>query len=134
MININHIRKDVDEASINIELFDCIDSTNTYLKNMEGMTTDYSLCLAEQQTAGYGQYQRQWSSPANKNIYLSLRTTIGLPITQLSGLSLVVGLSVCQALEFLWPILSSLLTIKWPNDIYCNGEKLGGYFSRGNKK
>lgn len=126
MLNINNIQKHLNDTSIRIELFDKVDSTNTYLKNINGMDAKYLLCLAEKQTAGYGQYQRQWASPANKNIYLSLRTTIGLPITQLSGLSLVVGLSVYQALEFLWPILSSLLTIKWPNDIYCNGEKLGG--------
>jgi BirA family biotin operon repressor/biotin-[acetyl-CoA-carboxylase] ligase len=45
-------------------------------------------------------------------------------MSEMAGLSLVVGILTAQALESLNPTLKPFL--KWPNDIYVNNQKTGG--------
>ena len=62
------------------------------------------------------------------NIYVRSLITVHpfqKDISELSGLSLVVGLAVCQAIENAC-LLSEPLTLKWPNDVLANGKKLAG--------
>ena len=104
----------------NIHLFDTLDSTNTWLKQ-NGACGD--ICIAEQQTAGRGRRGNQWLSPKAENIYLSLKWCFSTLPTHLSLLSLVVGLSIVNALK---KIGLSDHGVKWPNDIYWQGLKMGG--------
>ena len=108
-----------------LEIHDSLHSTNTYLSEQTEANTALAwICLAEQQTAGKGRRGRQWVSPYGCNIYLSIRWCFqqgGMASTQ--GLSLAVGVAVMRALQ------QSGITqvgLKWPNDIYSVGKKLGG--------
>lgn len=83
-----------------------------------------SFCLAEHQSRGRGRLGRSWISPFGKNIYCSFSYTFNKDITEMSGLSLVVGILITRALESLNPKLKPLL--KWPNDIYIADRKVGG--------
>ncbi|HFC93508.1 MAG TPA: biotin--[acetyl-CoA-carboxylase] ligase [Leucothrix mucor] len=103
-----------------IHLFNSLDSTNTWLKQ-NGACGD--ICLAEQQTAGKGRRGNQWLSPKAENIYLSLNWCFATMPAHLSLLSLVVGLSIVKALQ---QIGLSEHGVKWPNDIYWQGLKMGG--------
>ena len=47
-----------------------------------------------------------------------------MSIDRLSGISLVTAIAIASALES--NDLSSNIKVKWPNDIFCNGKKLGG--------
>ncbi|WP_016954148.1 biotin--[acetyl-CoA-carboxylase] ligase [Catenovulum agarivorans] len=80
------------------------------------------LSATDKQTQGRGRRGREWISPFAQNLYFSLGIQINLPMAELSGLSLVVGIAVAKALQAhqLNPQL------KWPNDIYLTGKKLGG--------
>ncbi|WP_017443630.1 biotin--[acetyl-CoA-carboxylase] ligase [Gayadomonas joobiniege] len=80
------------------------------------------LVIAERQTAGRGRRGRDWYSPFAQNIYFSLGLSLNLSLAELSGLSIRVGLAVADCLRANgWPV-----QLKWPNDIYLDGAKLGG--------
>lgn len=108
-----------------IELHDSLASTNTYLlEQAQHQAPSGLVCLAEQQTAGKGRRGRQWVSPYGSNIYLSILWRFqqgGMASTQ--GLSLAVGVAVIRALRQLG---IGEVGLKWPNDIYSGGKKLGG--------
>lgn len=108
---------------VNIEVFDEIDSTNQYLKEKphRGGT---DICCANRQTKGRGRQGREWFSPADENIYCSMRWPITCPINQLPALSIVTGLAIIAAMQTL--SIERPLQIKWPNDMYCDNKKWGG--------
>jgi BirA family transcriptional regulator, biotin operon repressor / biotin---[acetyl-CoA-carboxylase] ligase len=107
-----------------LEVFDQIPSTNTYLSKraLENAPLG-SVCLAEQQTAGKGRRGRHWVSPFGSNIYLSVLWRFQASPMAISGLSLAVGVAVIRALKSHY---NAVFQLKWPNDIYCQGKKLGG--------
>jgi BirA family biotin operon repressor/biotin-[acetyl-CoA-carboxylase] ligase len=84
------------------------------------------LVLAERQTAGRGRgANRWWSAPGALTFSLALEAPAGrLPLDERPRVALVAGLAVCQALEALGP--RSEWRVKWPNDVYGDGFKVGG--------
>jgi BirA family biotin operon repressor/biotin-[acetyl-CoA-carboxylase] ligase len=97
------------------------ESTNEALKG-EGFKHN-KLVIAEYQSSGRGRRGRQWISPIASNLYWSLGWKTQLPVQQLGGLSLVVGLAIVKSLQELGIVGVEL---KWPNDIRYQGRKLGG--------
>ncbi len=80
------------------------------------------VALAEQQTAGRGRRGRDWVSPFGANLYLSLVASFSGGAAAIEGLSLAVGVAVRRALLR----FGCDSELKWPNDILCGGDKLGG--------
>lgn len=97
-----------------------VDSTNQYLKDN---FKDKHLVVAEFQTAGRGRRGRAWQSPMATNLYFSYGWKTSLPVQQLGGLSLVIGVSIAETLE---KIGFDDLQLKWPNDVRVNQKKLAG--------
>jgi len=108
-----------------LEIHDQIDSTNRYLADQAilGRLASGSVCLAEHQTAGRGRRGRCWVSPFGSNVYLSLLWRFPQGIANTAGLSLAAGVAVIRALRALG---MGQMGLKWPNDIYHQGKKLGG--------
>lgn len=107
-----------------LETFSSIDSTHSYLLQQAKNYAAHGLvCVAEQQTAGYGRRGTAWSSPFGLNLYCSLCWHFDRNSALLNGLSLVIGLAIQQTLTQ-WGIDG--VKIKWPNDIYYDGKKLAG--------
>lgn len=79
--------------------------------------------LAEQQTSGRGRRGRIWESPFGANIYLSVVWEFPGGLATIDGLSLAVGVALCEALEEM-RILG--VGLKWPNDLVRDKKKLGG--------
>lgn len=123
LLNENLIINNLKDKNIEIEVFESIDSTNTYLKSIIA-TRKPRICVAEYQTKGRGRFNREWYSPFGKNIYLSVGYSFEKDIRDLAGLSMVVGLSIIQTLKSL--ILKEPLVLKWPNDVMVNDRKLAG--------
>ena len=122
LLDKNAIKKSL-KNKIKIEVLESISSTMDYFKN----NTDHKniqACLAELQTAGRGRFNRHWQTPFAQNISLSLCYPFAKDISQLAGLSTVIGLSICQTLKNY--ALTKPLKLKWPNDIIYADKKLGG--------
>ena len=82
------------------------------------------------QTAGRGQAGNSWESAKGKNLLFS--TLVRYPAVEAANqwrLSMLVAVAVREAIvSILSPLASRLspITIKWPNDIYYNDQKLVG--------
>lgn len=100
-----------------------VDSTNAYLKNWSKKRLCHgTLCLADRQTAGRGQYQRKWVSEPFSNLTFTVSFT---PTRNISPhvLNLACALAIADTATQYTGLQAG---IKWPNDILCNGKKLSG--------
>ena len=105
-----------------VEVLPQIDSTNTELmRRARAGRLEPVLLVAETQTAGRGRLGRDWHSGAAAHTGASLTFSLGLPLqmSDWSGLSLAVGVSVVQSLH-------PDLQLKWPNDVWLRDRKLAG--------
>ena len=80
--------------------------------------------VACEQTAGRGRYGRQFFSPADTGVYLSLllRPTAYSP-QQATCLTAAAAAAMCQAME---AVTGQQPGIKWVNDIFLHGKKVCG--------
>lgn len=104
------------------DLLESCPSTNTLLlQRASAGAPSGSVLWALAQTAGRGRRGREWVSTVGDSLTFSLLWRFDA--SPLAGLSLIAGLAVVDA-------LSSLgvegLALKWPNDIWLDGRKLGG--------
>ena len=104
----------IDPARIHLPL--CCASTNTEVLR----DTRIDVCLTESQWAGRGRRGRRWSSPFGRHLYLSYGWTQLRPVH--AALTIVAALSVFTLLRARLPDL----WVKWPNDLWVEGRKLGG--------
>lgn len=109
-------------AGLAIDVVQLTDSTNRRLHEAPA-AADPQLLLAEYQTAGRGRRGRAWRSPYGANLALSLAWSFPAWPPQLSALPLAVGVACARALAALG---LHGLRLKWPNDLYVDGRKLGG--------
>ncbi len=102
------------------------DSTNSQLMNRlrdgNALLSGFVL-VAEAQTAGRGRRGNTWLSPFGSNLYFSMYWSLQRGLQAAMGLSLVIGVVVAELLEQHYGIDVQL---KWPNDIYIAGKKVGG--------
>lgn len=104
-----------------------VDSTNNYLKNLLTNSTpppEGTVIMAENQYSGRGQVQNKWFAEPGKNLTVSflLCPTFVKAVDQFD-LNRAVSLGVA---DFASHFLGSKVSIKWPNDIYWEDNKLGG--------
>lgn len=97
-------------------------STNTLaLQLLAKGTPEGTVVLAHQQSAGRGQHGHQWNSTVG-GIYLSVVLYPQLAIEKLLQITLWSAWGVC------WSLRRQGLPVhlKWPNDLLCEGKKIGG--------
>lgn len=111
------------DALAGLETFLSIDSTNQYLMQKPPGSPAPWLAVAEHQRAGRGRRGRSWQSPFAGNLYASLLWRFHQVSANFASLSLVVGVLVCRVLAAQG---IRELGLKWPNDVLCQGRKLGG--------
>lgn len=104
--------------------FEGIDSTNTYAKKLaEELDTHGALIVANEQYHGKGRRGKNWDSPKEGGIFMTLILKPNIPPLRASMLTLVAGLAVSNSIYQLYDIKNQ---IKWPNDIVINGKKVCG--------
>lgn len=123
LLNKNRILQETAAYPYDLDVFETIDSTNTYLMN-ENQERSTQVCISEFQTAGKGRRGRKWHSPFGQNIYMSLSRSFTKDISELSGIGLVMGIALAKTLEAYDSAL--IPKLKWPNDLFLGGKKLGG--------
>lgn len=107
-----------------VEVLGVADSTNEVaMARIRSGDRRHVAIFAEQQTAGRGRRGRSWESPYGANIYLSLVWEFSGGLATIDGLSLAVGVALCEAFERLH---IPGIGLKWPNDLVLKGKKLGG--------
>ena len=107
---------------IPLHLFEILPSTNQTLWKFlaEGATLPTAV-IAAQQTAGKGQWGRQWQSETG-GLYLSLALAPNLQVTHSPQLTFCSAWGIATVLRsYGIPVL-----LKWPNDLILLGRKLGG--------
>lgn len=108
-----------------LEIFECIDSTNSYLlTRAKNGALSGSVCLAEQQTQGRGRRGRSWDSPLGANIYCSLLWRFAHVVADKSSLSLAIAVMVLNTLKKYG--VEKQIQLKWPNDVLIDGRKIAG--------
>jgi BirA family biotin operon repressor/biotin-[acetyl-CoA-carboxylase] ligase len=107
--------------------FETLASTNDLAKDLGAQEApEGALVVAETQTAGRGRLGRHWSSPPSQGLYVSLLLRPFLPPEEVPLITLTAAVAVVRALRRQTGILAG---IKWPNDIYLAGKKVGGILS-----
>lgn len=114
---------DAGGSPMQIDVFQTIESTNTWLLKQATPMNQARLCVAESQTAGRGRRGNQWQSGENKNITMSLAWRFARWPRQITGLSLAIGMLVAENLNSTYGLN---VKVKWPNDLMVGDEKLGG--------
>lgn len=100
-----------------VEVHCICESTNVLAARGAGA----SLCLAETQTAGRGRRGHTWVQPFASGLALSCG--VPLKVSRAEGLAIAMAVAVAEALASCgFPGIG----LKWPNDIYARGAKLGG--------
>ncbi len=107
-------------------LLDEVPSTNSYAKEHYSGLSDGQTVCARCQTAGRGRTGRRWLSPAGKCF---AGTAVFKNLHDGFHGGAVLGIAVLRALAEAVPGLPCYL--KWPNDLYVNGRKLGGILCEG---
>ena len=92
--------------------------------------------IAQNQTAGKGRAGRAWIANPKDSLCFSLAYPFKRTPSELSGLSLLVGLAVIHGIAQACNLNQTQLQraglrLKWPNDILLNGTKLGGILIEG---
>ena len=112
-------------SATRMSVVDVVDSTNRRLLDWtDPVTLHGRVCIAEYQSDGRGRQGRPWIAAGYQNLTLSSgledRTKL---TTELSAVSLVAGLAVCDCLE---DIGLGGVCLKWPNDVMSPVGKLAG--------
>lgn len=101
-----------------------IDSTNAYLSErlLSGEITEPTTVFTHSQNKGKGMGQNIWVSDNDKNALFSIALFTEIKTEEIFKVSLATSMSIYEFLK-----LKGITTkIKWPNDIYYDGKKLGG--------
>ncbi|WP_334329592.1 biotin--[acetyl-CoA-carboxylase] ligase [Companilactobacillus sp. HBUAS59699] len=121
-INRSTIENKIDQP-IKILTFKKINSTNTFAKEyLLDHPNQTVAIIADAQTAGYGRFKRDFYSPQQTGIYLSI--IIPTTITNPGLLTTMAGLASITALKKNFP--EENLKLKWINDLLLNNKKVGG--------
>lgn len=106
---------------------DEVDSTNRFLIDQPPSDGGHAV-VSWNQTGGRGRLQREWVSPKNKSLALSVelwRDRVPQPLTDQWRGSLSVVAGVCLA-EAIRPFVDGEVSVKWPNDVLIDGGKVAG--------
>ena len=114
---------------LNIEIFNELDSTNTYLKKIgSNGEKENQLVIALSQTGGRGRMGRSFYSPNDTGIYFSLLIHPEFSAEKSLFLTVMAAVSVA---ETVMKYNKNDVKIKWVNDIYIDGKKVCGILTEG---
>lgn len=108
---------------LQFELFDKLDSSNTYLKSIAHKCHEGHVVIAKTQTAGKGRLGRSFYSPDTAGIYMSVLLKPKLNINNTGLITAMSAVAVCEAISIETNIDCS---IKWVNDLYYRNKKICG--------
>lgn len=121
ILNKKYIENNISKKVV---IFDEIDSTNNYLKNLaKDKSQNNILVVANYQTNGRGRLGRTFISDKSNGIYMSLLVRPNISINDAKKITCLTAVSINNAINELTGLNSK---IKWVNDIYINNKKVCG--------
>ncbi|MHA1190051.1 MAG: biotin--[acetyl-CoA-carboxylase] ligase [Alphaproteobacteria bacterium] len=117
----------VTDPGIRRQSFGAVGSTNDLAFEAAASGDTGNLWItAERQTAGRGRQGRDWISEPG-NLYASLLLPCVADISVIAQVPLVAAVALCDGLEGVCgPAGAGRFTIKWPNDLLLDGQKIAG--------
>lgn len=103
-----------------------VESTNDYLKTLVSETKNQLeglVVIADAQTKGRGQQGTKWLSEPGMNLCFSIYLKPKLDLSKQFVISQITSLAL---VDFIKSNGIEEVSIKWPNDIYINNEKVAG--------
>ncbi len=101
-----------------------VNSTNDYALLLAAQDASHgTVIVAEEQKKGRGRLRRDWLSPPNRGIYLSMLLRDPLPLQIAPQTTYIGALALVKVLRNQFGLPAS---IKWPNDVLINGKKTSG--------
>lgn len=117
------------QHSLQVQVFQTIDSTNKLAKQLATENPSRPLAIiANQQTAGYGRYGRQYYSPKDTGVYISLLLPMANKNVTSGLLTTGAAVAVVKIFESLYHVK---LQIKWVNDLIYENRKIAGIMTEG---
>ena len=105
-----------------LRVYDELASTNTQLWKLLGEGAGAgTVAIARRQSSGRGQWGRVWQSGPG-GLYLSLAISPDWPVTHSVRLTYLSAWGIATAFHN----LGLPVRVKWPNDLFFEGKKLGG--------
>ena len=98
-------------------------STNDVAKELALKGVNSAIVVSESQTNGRGRLNREFYSPKDKGVYLSVLLRPNIKLKNAPKITAFCGVCVARAIESL---ASVKVGIKWVNDLFINGKKVGG--------
>ena len=106
-----------------IKLYPETESTNILAMEMASQgAAEGAVIVTETQTGGKGRLGRKWISPKG-NLYFSVILRPDIPTHKAPLITLMGAVAVVSALRKQCDVQAA---IKWPNDIFISGKKVGG--------
>jgi len=114
---------DAGSVSFKIYRFGELESTNLYLKERAVESDDFSVILADTQTAGRGRFDRKWVSRSSRGLTFSVKIPLDtIPVENWCNITQMMALAVRELLEK----QGVFSLIRWPNDIIVGTAKICG--------
>lgn len=121
----------------NLIHFERLNSTNDFACEIEKKSDSNNLkedlngtvIISETQDQGRGRISRDWLSPRG-GLWFTIILATKIKEKDLSKMNLLAAISVAEILLTKYKLK---VTVKWPNDIYCNECKLAGILSETEK-
>lgn len=113
-----------DIGKLRIHQYPAVSSTNTTAKEMAASGAEEGVVvIAEEQTAGKGRKGRDFYSPGQAGLYLSILLRPSYSVADSLLLTTAAAVAVARAIE---EITGEEARIKWVNDVYCRDKKVCG--------
>ena len=115
-----NIKKHLCCNSYEFEIFDKIDSTNTYARNV---LKDGKVIISDMQKNGRGRMGRNFYSPEDNGIYMSVVLKVDKEYSDLDLFTIAIASITLSAIE---KVTGKNCFVKWVNDIFLNDKKVSG--------
>ncbi len=103
-----------------------IDSTQNHAFRILDQYDGNIVIVSGQQTDGRGRFKREWLSPDETGLYMSLVLRPGISNQNMIVFNLFISLAISEAIRESTGLKSG---IKWPNDIFINDKKVCGFLT-----
>lgn len=117
------IKNNIGNLPFSFEIFDVIDSTNSYARRIVDNSCDKRVIISDMQTNGRGRVGREFYSPSDNGIYMSVILKLDKSFDDLTLFTVAIASITLKAIE---KVAKKTCEIKWVNDIFLDNKKVCG--------